>query len=85
VTTEIFVYDAKVLLKTLRALKKEKDQIKDYGHELLPRLVAEGNAFEHRLNGYWRDVGTIKSYWQTQMDLLDDRRNYFSTMKTGKF
>lgn len=77
ITTEIFVYDAKVLLKTLRELKKEKEQIKDYGHELLPRLVEEGNAFEHRLNGYWRDVGTIESYWRTQMDLLDEREKLF--------
>jgi len=77
ITTEIFVYDARVLLKTLKDLKKEKEQIKDYGHELLPRLVAQGNAFEHRLVGYWRDVGTIESYWQTQMDLLGERGKLF--------
>ncbi len=73
ITSEIFIYDARILLETLKQLKKEKEEIKDYGHELLPRLVKAGNAFEHRLNGYWRDVGTIESYWRTQMDLLDDK------------
>ena len=77
VTTEIFVYDAKTLIKSLKQLNEENEKIKDYGHELLPHLVAEGNAFEHRLVGYWRDVGTVQSYWQTQMDLLDEKERLF--------
>jgi len=77
ITTEIFIYDARILLKTLRELKREKEKIKDYGDELLPRLVKEGKAFEHRLAGYWRDVGTIESYWRTQMDLLDEKGKLF--------
>ena len=77
ITTEIFVYDAPILLKTLKELKREKEQLKDYGDELLPRLVVEGRAFEHRLDGYWQDVGTVESYWQTQMDLLDARGKLF--------
>jgi glucose-1-phosphate adenylyltransferase len=77
ITTEVFIYDAGILLKTLKDLKREKEQIKDYGHELLPRLVEEKNAFEHRLEGYWRDVGTIKSYWESQINLLDEREKLF--------
>ncbi len=77
VTTEIFLYDAKILLKSLKKLNEGENKVKDYGHELLPHLVEEGNAFEHRLNGYWRDVGTIESYWQTQMDLLDEKERLF--------
>lgn len=77
VTTEIFVYDARLLVKTLKHLNEKNEKIKDYGHELLPHLVADGNAFEHRLVGYWRDVGTIESYWQTQMDLLDEKERLF--------
>ncbi len=70
IATEIFIYEARVLIESLRKLKEENDQIKDYGHELIPFLVGQGNVFEHRLDGYWRDVGTIKSYWQSQIDLL---------------
>ena len=77
ITTEVFVYDAKVLIESLKSLNKTKEKIKDYGHELLPYLVEQGNAFEHRHNGYWHDVGTIESYWRTQMDLLDEEGNLF--------
>lgn len=77
ITTEIFIYDAKTLIETLRLLKREKEEIKDYGHELLPHLVEKGNAFEHRHAGYWHDVGTIESYWRTQMDLLDENGKLF--------
>lgn len=77
ITTEIFVYDAKILLETLKELKRENGEIKDYGHELLPLLVERGNAFEHRHAGYWRDVGTIESYYNSQMDLLDDKTKIF--------
>jgi len=77
ITTEIFVYDAKILLDTLKKLKREKGEIKDYGNELLPFLVEKGRAFEHRLDGYWRDVGTIESYFDSQMDLLDEKQKIF--------
>jgi glucose-1-phosphate adenylyltransferase len=77
ITTEIFVYDAKILLETLKKLKREAGELKDYGHQLLPRLVKDGNAFEHRHTGYWRDVGTIESYFESQMDLLDAKTKIF--------
>lgn len=77
ITTEIFVYDAKILIETLKLLNEKTEKIKDYGHELLPHLVAEGNAFEHRHTGYWHDVGTIESYWRTQMALLDEKGELF--------
>ncbi|MDQ6788164.1 MAG: sugar phosphate nucleotidyltransferase [Acidobacteriota bacterium] len=77
ITTEIFVYDAKILLETLKKLKKEKGELKDYGDWLLPLFVEKGKAFEHRHKGYWRDVGTIESYYNSQMDLLDEKTKIF--------
>ena len=76
VTTEVFVYDAKILLKTLKELTAGNKEVKDYGHELIPKLVKEKAVFEYRHAGYWRDVGTIKSYWQSQMDLLDEQTKF---------
>jgi glucose-1-phosphate adenylyltransferase len=85
-TTEIFVYDPQVLLGTLdeladreeRKLKRKKGKsfdpsevaLSDFGHELLPALVEQGGAraFEHE--GYWRDVGTVESYYEGNMDFL---------------
>ena len=73
VTTEVFVYDAKILFDTLKELVERDKDLKDYGNELIPHFVKNKAAFEHRHNGYWRDVGTIKSYWQANMDLLEER------------
>jgi glucose-1-phosphate adenylyltransferase len=74
VTTEVFVYDARALLETLDALAGAGDggepALKDFGHELLPRLVGEGRAYEYPLEGYWKDVGVVESYWGSHMDLL---------------
>jgi glucose-1-phosphate adenylyltransferase len=75
VTTEVFAYDARKLLSTLDQLAEEvgDDQgasLKDFGHELIPRLVSEGNAWEYRMEGYWKDVGTVESYFEAHMDLL---------------
>lgn len=70
VTTEVFVYRAEPLLRRLDELAESDKELGDFGDELLPGLVAEGNVYEHRLNGYWRDVGTIESYWQGHQDLL---------------
>lgn len=82
VTTEVFVYNTQMLLKTLDDLAAEgKDNnddddsatesgLKDFGHQLLPKLVKDGQAYAYPLSGYWRDVGTVESYWQSHMDLL---------------
>lgn len=70
VTTEVFVYDAKVLLHTLAELENEDEKLSDFGDSLLPRLVERGKTWADDLGGYWRDVGTLESYWQAHMDLL---------------
>lgn len=72
IATEIFVYDAKILLETLDELAENESEIEDYGDQLLPKMVAEEKVFEYRYKGFWRDVGTIRSYWKTQLDLLDE-------------
>ncbi len=47
-------------------------ELRDFGDHLLPALVAEGRAYAVEHEGYWRDVGTVDSYWQGHMDLLGD-------------
>ncbi len=76
ITTEVFVYDAKILIETLNKLNAGKKSVKDYGNELLPFLVESGRAFEHRHTGYWRDVGTITGFWQAHMELLDEKAKF---------
>lgn len=76
VTAEIFVYDAPKLLHTLDELAAENQDdespLRDFGHELLPRMVGEGRAYAYPLQGYWRDVGTPDSYFAAHRDLIRD-------------
>jgi glucose-1-phosphate adenylyltransferase len=73
VTTEVFAYDARALLRALDELAEEGESsgLGDFGHKLIPRLVDEAAARAFHLDGYWRDVGTIDGYWQAHMELLD--------------
>ncbi len=77
VTIEVFLFRTSALLSTLGDLARKLDEeqveeaaLEDLGDELLPRLVDSGVAVEFRLPGYWRDVGTISSYWVGHQDLL---------------
>jgi glucose-1-phosphate adenylyltransferase len=77
-TAEVFVYEPAALLGTLDQIAAAADddedgpRLGDYGHALLPRLVAGGGAWAYPLDGYWRDVGVIDSYWRAHMDLTGE-------------
>ncbi len=75
VANEIFVFRPDTALDALEELAGQvgEDGLEDLGHHLLPRLVQEGKAHEHRHEGYWRDVGTVASYHQSHLELLDDQ------------
>jgi len=43
----------------------------DFGKNIIPKMLKEElNMYAYRFNGYWRDVGTIESYWNASMDIL---------------
>ncbi|MDQ3442664.1 MAG: glucose-1-phosphate adenylyltransferase [Chloroflexota bacterium] len=78
VTTEVFAYDPALVIETLERLSREKTTasdkdsgLEDFGHELLPALVQEGQVRDFRLPGYWKDVGRPEAYFASHMDLLD--------------
>lgn len=76
ITTEVFVYDAPLLLDTLERLHEEKgdgERIGDFGHELIPELVEGGRAYAFPFDGYWLDVGLPEAYWRAHQDVLHGR------------
>lgn len=77
-----YAFDAEVLYRELNTDAQDPNSEHDFGKNIIPKLMAEGNVFVYDFtnneipgeNGnpyYWRDVGTIDSYWQASMDILE--------------
>ncbi|MHA7240296.1 glucose-1-phosphate adenylyltransferase family protein [Arthrobacter sp. TMS1-12-1] len=71
VSAEIFLYSTAALLDALEHLDDTQDGLGDYGNHLVPHLVEQGSVVEHRLRGYWRDLGTPSNYLRAHLDLVD--------------
>ena len=73
VAAEVFLYSADALLEALDRLDERHEGLGDYGHHLVPHFVDRGTVVEHRLDGYWRDLGTPANYLRAHLDLLDGK------------
>ena len=71
VSNEVFVFDAERLLDRVDQIGEDNED-QDLGDELLPAVVRDGGAREHRFDGFWRDVGTVDAYWSGHQELLED-------------
>ena len=68
----IYIFDRKLLRKMLTADLKNPDSSHDFGKDIIPQMLQDGkNLFAYKFKGYWKDVGTIDSLWEANMDLLD--------------
>ena len=68
----IYIFDWKLLRKMLISDMKNPDSSHDFGKDIIPTLLKEGkNLYAYKFKGYWKDVGTIDSLWEANMDLLD--------------
>ena len=68
----IYIFNWKPLRKLLVADMKDPDSHHDFGKDIIPRLLADNKTlYAYRFKGYWKDVGTIDSLWEANMDLLD--------------
>lgn len=71
----IYVFTWKVLRDYLIADEKQGESDHDFGKNILPTMLREGRRlFAYRFDGYWKDVGTVRSYWESNLDLLN-RKN----------
>lgn len=73
VATEVFVFERATLCKVIDDLLSDSDdpsELGDYGETIIPAFVRDHTVHEYRMEGYWRDLGTIDSYFQAHMDLL---------------
>lgn len=68
----IYVFTWDILRKYLVEDEKNEKSSHDFGHDILPKMLKDGNHMQAFLyKGYWKDVGTVRSYWESNLDLLD--------------
>jgi glucose-1-phosphate adenylyltransferase len=74
----IYVFQRELLGRLLREDALNDSSTHDFGRDVLPQLIDRVNVFAYPFtgdavvgSGYWRDVGTIASYWQAHIDFLD--------------
>ncbi|EOD00599.1 glucose-1-phosphate adenylyltransferase [Caldisalinibacter kiritimatiensis] len=76
----IYIFNWKVLKEYLIKDEKNPDSSNDFGKDIIPNMLEDGlNAYAYVFEGYWRDVGTIESFWEANMDLLskDNKLNLY--------
>ena len=78
----IYVFETEYLMAALEADAADPNSSRDFGKDIIPRMVAAGEAVAHRFErscvrsnteseAYWRDVGTLDAYWEAHVDLTD--------------
>ena len=66
----IYIFSWKVLKNALIALKDQNEC--DFGKHVIPHCFENNKRlFAYEYNGYWKDVGTLNSYWEANMELID--------------
>ena len=81
----LYVFTTDVLVRAVTEDAARVDSTRDFGRDILPRMVESGRVFAYDFStntipnmteqqrGYWRDVGTIDTYWRTSEDLISVR------------
>lgn len=69
----IYIFNWKVLKAYLKEDEKDKTSSNDFGKNIIPNMLKDNKKMiAYPFKGYWKDVGTIESLWEANMDLLDE-------------
>ncbi|MGG1515029.1 glucose-1-phosphate adenylyltransferase [Paenibacillus oryzisoli] len=69
----IYIFNWSVLKSYLLEDEANPESSKDFGKDIIPMMLNDkARMFAYPFQGYWKDVGTIDSLWEANMDLLDD-------------
>ena len=69
----VYIFTAEKMYKYLEEDDDDPESSKDFGKNILPKMLAAGERmFAYQFDGYWKDVGTISSLWEANMDLLGE-------------
>ena len=81
----IYIFSTKKLEKYLIEDSQNPKSTNDFGKDILPKMLADGQKMmAYRFKGYWKDVGTIDSLYEANMDLLGDNPKFDVTDSSWK-
>ncbi|HOM01984.1 MAG TPA: glucose-1-phosphate adenylyltransferase [Acetivibrio sp.] len=67
----VYIFTWEVLKEYLIRDDQNSESAHDFGKNIIPLMLGEGRSmWAYKFNGYWRDVGTIQAYWESNMDLI---------------
>lgn len=67
----VYVFSKEKLFKYLIADEQDENSDKDFGKNVIPAMLKAGERmYAYRFEGYWKDVGTVSSLWEANMDLI---------------
>ena len=73
----IYIFSRKVLEEYLERDDKDSNSSYDFGKNVIPSMLGDGlKMYTYPFKGYWKDVGTISSLWEANMDLLGTNPNF---------
>ena len=87
----IYVFSTDALIKRIEEDAKKDDTSHDFGKDIIPAMIKKERVFtylfqdENKNPCYWRDVGTLYAYYQSNMDLLNDDCNFSITNPEWKY
>ena len=70
----VYIFNWAALKKYLIDDENDEASSNDFGKDIIPKMLADGQRlFAYGFNGYWKDVGTIESLWEANLDLLNPK------------
>ena len=73
----VYIFTWKVLKKYLTEDNADPNSKNDFGKNIIPKMLADQKSMlAYRFTDYWKDVGTIASLWEANMDLLEDQPEF---------
>lgn len=68
----IYIFNWQALREEFKNAELEARGKEDFGKDIIPSFLAQDKKlYSYKFSGYWKDVGTLESYWESNMDLLD--------------
>lgn len=78
----IYIFNTKTLIEYLERDENDDTSSNDFGKNIVPALINnKERLFSYQFDGYWKDVGTVRSLWEANMDLLDSKAGLYLSDK----